>query len=93
MSLLTGEPRSSTVRSVDEAVIYEIGKDAFRHIVDARPAIIDELAALMDQRQRATQRRAELHAARQKVSALAHRIRGFLFGPSQGEGEEDAAAE
>jgi CRP-like cAMP-binding protein len=91
MSLLTGEPRSSTVRSVDEAVIYEIGKDAFRHIVEARPAIIDELAALMDQRQRATQRRAELHAARQKVSDLAHRIRGFLFGPSQGEGEEDAA--
>jgi len=82
MSLLTGEPRSSTVRSIDEAVVYEIGRDAFRRVVEARPAIVDDLAALMEQRQRANERRAEVHVARQRVTDLSHRIRGFLFGRS-----------
>jgi CRP-like cAMP-binding protein len=90
MSLLTGESRSSTVRSVDDAVVYEIGKDAFRHVLETRPAIIDELAALMEQRQRASQRRAELQVAKQKVSDLSQRIRGFLFGRSPAADEEAA---
>jgi len=90
MSLLTGEPRGSTVRSIDEAVVYEIGKDAFQRIVAARPAIVDDLAALMEQRQRASQRRAEMHVAKQKVSDLSQRIRGFLFGAALKPGELSA---
>jgi CRP-like cAMP-binding protein len=90
MSLLTGEPRGSTVRSVDDAVVYEIGKDAFRPVLEARPAIIDELAALMQQRERENQRRAEVRVARKKVADLSQRIRGFLFGRGSQVDEEAA---
>lgn len=79
MSLLTGAPRGSTVRAVDEASVYEIGRDAFRRVAAGRPALVDELAALMAERQRTNERRAEMHVARQKVTELAQRIRRFLF--------------
>ena len=75
-------PELVTCRSVEEAVVYEIGKDAFRAVAEARPAIIDDLATLMEKRQRASLRRAELQVAKQKVSDLSQRIRGFLFGRS-----------
>ncbi|MCW5893477.1 MAG: cyclic nucleotide-binding domain-containing protein [bacterium] len=88
MSLLTGEPRGSTVRSVDEAIVYEIGTDAFRAVVAARPGIVDDLAALMAARERASERQAERRAAGRKVAHLSRRIRGFLLGRRAGAAPE-----
>ena len=38
MSLLTGQPRSATVRALDGAVIYEIGPRQYEPILAARPS-------------------------------------------------------
>jgi hypothetical protein len=50
MSLLTGEPRGATVRAVDGAVVYEIGAESYRPLVQANPHWVDELAAVMEDR-------------------------------------------
>jgi CRP-like cAMP-binding protein len=60
MSLLTGEPRSATVRAADAALVYEIGWRQYEPLLRAHPEWIDELAAIMEQRLR--ERRASLAA-------------------------------
>ena len=44
MSLLTGEPRSATVRAVDGALVYEVGRRQYEPILAARPELVDALA-------------------------------------------------
>ena len=60
MALLTGEPRSATVRAVDSALVYEIGWRQYAPLLQAHPQWIDELAEMMEQRLR--ERRASLEA-------------------------------
>jgi small-conductance mechanosensitive channel len=43
MSLLTGEPRSATVRAVTDAVVYEITHEDIRPLLEARPSLVDEM--------------------------------------------------
>lgn len=78
MSLLTGAPRSATVRSVEETLVYEIGRQAYLPLVQAHPEWVDELAAVMDARlRRRSVRMAELQSA---GPGLRTRIRRTLFG-------------
>ncbi|HEU5162121.1 MAG TPA: cyclic nucleotide-binding domain-containing protein [Thermoanaerobaculia bacterium] len=79
MSLLTGATRSATVRSVDPAVVYEIGHHQLAPILRKRPSAIDELAAIMEPRLRATEVASQRHGARRKGASLASRIRAFVF--------------
>ena len=51
MSLLTGQPRSSTVLAVSEAVVLEIGRAQLDPILRRRPALAEGLAAIMTARQ------------------------------------------
>jgi len=44
MSLLTGEPRSATVRAVGDVVVDEISADLFRRIGAAHPDAIEKIA-------------------------------------------------
>src|SRR5262249_61135122 len=69
MSLLTGEPRSATVRAVDGAVVYEIGASSYGPVLQAHPELVDVLAELMAQRLR----------DRAGRDAIARRIRRRLF--------------
>ena len=39
MSLLTGAPRSATVRAVDGALVYEVGRLQYEPILAARPVL------------------------------------------------------
>jgi hypothetical protein len=50
MTLLSGEPRSATVRAVDAAVVYEIGREQYEPLLRAHPELLDELAAVMADR-------------------------------------------
>jgi hypothetical protein len=50
MALLTGEPRTATVRSVDETVVYEIGRQQYEPLLLAHPQWRAELTAIMEQR-------------------------------------------
>jgi hypothetical protein len=50
MALLTGEPRTATVRSVGEAVVYEVGREQYEPLLQAHPEWLEELAAIMHRR-------------------------------------------
>ena len=80
MALLTGESRSATVRSVDEAVVYEIGREQYEPLLLAHPEWLDELATVMEQRLvRRGARLAELRTE-QRPQPLLERIRRNFFG-------------
>ncbi len=80
MSLLTGEPRTATVSARGDAVLLEIGADAFSEFITSNPQAIDQLAAA------AAARRQELDATRAAATldiaevrrTLAARIRRFF---------------
>ena len=50
MALLTGEPRSATVRAVSESALYRIDKDAFAEVLAANPRLLREISQLMEAR-------------------------------------------
>lgn len=90
ISLLTGAPRTATVRASDGAVVYEIGKRQYEPILRERPSIIDELAAVMERNlQNIRQARDAYQVAHKpeiekETAALGQRIRSFFFGSSEG---------
>jgi small-conductance mechanosensitive channel/CRP-like cAMP-binding protein len=51
MSLLTGQPRSATVRAGTEAVVYEVDRAHLQPLLERRPDIAEGLAAVMAARQ------------------------------------------
>ena len=51
MSLLTGQPRSSTVLALTEVVVHEIGRAQLDPILRRRPELAEGLAAMMAARQ------------------------------------------
>ncbi len=79
-SLLTGAPRTATVRAVDGAVVYEIGKQQYEPIIQARPALVDELAAIMEGHLRSNRGQQATATGDKKSAAMARRIRRFFFG-------------
>jgi CRP-like cAMP-binding protein len=85
MALLTGEPRSATVKAETDALVYEITKEDIELLLDKRPEIADALSRAMAQR--LLEREAlmqNLPAARQAVevqhfaSQLLHKMRSFF---------------
>lgn len=85
MSLMTGEPRSATVVAVTDTECFRLEKSTFREVLKERPALAEQVAAIL------TRRRAELYAVREGVSAeaklkqmasaetdLLEKIRGFF---------------
>lgn len=50
MSLLTGERRSATVRSVEESLVYEIGRQQYEPLLAAHPEWLEALTTVMDER-------------------------------------------
>ena len=50
MSLLTGEPRSATVRALDGALVYEVGRRQYEPVLAARPELVDALERAMEAR-------------------------------------------
>ncbi|CAN5616708.1 hypothetical protein BH20ACT2_BH20ACT2_17300 [soil metagenome] len=80
MALLTGELRAATVRSVDETVVYEIGRQSYEPLLRAHPEWLDDLATVMEERLvRRRARQAELAAAPAPGGpSLLERIRNFF---------------
>jgi CRP-like cAMP-binding protein len=80
MALLTGEARSATVRSVNETIVYEIGRQQYEPLLLAHPEWLDELATVMEERlDRRMTRIAELDA-KSRPQPLLERIRRNFFG-------------
>jgi CRP-like cAMP-binding protein len=90
ISLLTGAPRSATVRAVDGGAVYEIGRQQYEPIIKERPAIIDELALVMERNLQNIRAHRDAFNAKSKVTldresvAIGRRIRSFFFGSGEG---------
>ncbi len=67
MGLLTGEPRSATVIAASDVLCYRLDKSAFEDIIQARPAIAEEISQIM------AERRSGLDSARQDLDEAARK--------------------
>jgi CRP-like cAMP-binding protein len=76
MSLLTGAPRTATVRALDGAVVYEIGTRQYQPLLHDHPELLDVLTDLMVERLRDRRDRLD---ARDTRASIAKRIRSTLF--------------
>jgi CRP-like cAMP-binding protein len=74
MALITGGPRTATVRSVGEAVIYEIGRQQYAPLLREYPQWLDDLTVVM--RDRIARRPDADHAS--SSPSLRQRIRRAL---------------
>jgi CRP-like cAMP-binding protein len=87
MSLLTGEPRSATVRAVTPLKVVQVGKAALSRIVQEDQRIVERIGEVVARRQVMTiaakeqlsRERASLEVTKQTRS-LIDRIQGFLWG-------------
>ena len=80
ISLLSGARRSATVRALEEAVVYEIGKQQYAPIIQARPALIDELAIIMARHLENIDYQREAHDREKLQASLGQRISRFFLG-------------
>lgn len=81
MSLLTGAPRSATVRaSVAGGVVFEVGKDQYQPLVKARPELADDMAQLMAERSVTNKALAQVSLVEAERANLRQRIRKFFLG-------------
>ncbi len=81
MSLLTGEPRSATVRAMAECVVQEVEADSLRSLLVERPAIAEGLSRVAARRSTETTKppqTAEEHRAEGAAALILHRIRRFF---------------
>jgi Small-conductance mechanosensitive channel len=82
ISLLTGEPRTATVRAVTETTLVEIGKESLAPILREGPTLVQALEATMEERRRQAAdhydaSREQMGKAEQPI-ALAERIARFF---------------
>ncbi len=80
MSLLTGARRSATVRALDGAVVYEIGRQQYAPLLRAHPELLDVLAELMLERLTERRERLDTYDAERERRAIARRIKAALIG-------------
>lgn len=81
MSLLTGDPRTASVRAVGDCTVLEITSDAFREIVLQHPALVDRIGAVVAERRAGIARaRAAVAAvpAAESATSLVARVRRFF---------------
>ncbi len=82
MSLLTGEPRSATVRAATEVVLFEVRKDNLLPLLQERPALASLITEKVAERKlRSERRRAEAsreEPTAQETQTLAGQILGKM---------------
>jgi CRP-like cAMP-binding protein len=79
MSLLTGEPRSATVRALTESLVYEVKADALAPLLASRPAIAEALSEVAANRHNATAAAlAQGHGKASEQASLLKRIQRFF---------------
>ncbi|MEN8161996.1 MAG: cyclic nucleotide-binding domain-containing protein [Myxococcota bacterium] len=87
MSLLTGEPRSATVRALDEVVVYEIEKVAMQEVFEANPETLERIGRTVaewaaENEQKLLDHRLSQQEAAQRaqslIVAMVSRVRAFF---------------
>jgi len=86
MSLLTGSPRTATVRALEDCTLVEVTAEAFRRFVIEKPAVLSVIAAaVMTRRAEIDRRRSETAAAAAPTESETNflgRVRKFLRIPT-----------
>jgi small-conductance mechanosensitive channel/CRP-like cAMP-binding protein len=80
MSLLTGAPRSATVRSITAACVHEIAKADLAPIMARRPALASELAQILATRQAVLAQSGQRADETQSEGSYAERIAAWIGG-------------
>ncbi len=81
MSLLTGEPRSATVRASTDVVAFEVRKADLEPLLRARPELAEQITAKVAERKvRSLQRTAEHAASAEQVEEEAENLAAQLLG-------------
>jgi CRP-like cAMP-binding protein len=80
ISLLTGGRRTATVRALETAVVYEIGKTQFEPIIRARPDIVEGLAVIMERHLRNIREHREDYEVDRETATISRRIKRLFFG-------------
>jgi small-conductance mechanosensitive channel/CRP-like cAMP-binding protein len=86
MSLLTGEPRSATVRADGDCYVMEIGKPVMAEVLRDAPTCLEKLSELLAQRKmetegilkEATRTHEQVLKERQYSATFLHRLRTFF---------------
>jgi CRP-like cAMP-binding protein len=86
MSLLTGEPRSATVRADGDCYVMEIGKPVMAEVLSTAPSCMEQLSQLLAQRKmetegilkEATSADEQALKERQYTANFLHRLRTFF---------------
>src|SRR6266542_3312070 len=86
MSLLTGEPRSATVRADGDCYVMEIGKPVMAEVLSDAPSCMEQLSHLLAQRKMETEgilkeaTRTDEHALKQRQysATFLNRLRAFF---------------
>lgn len=80
MSLLTGEPRSATVRAIEDTEVIKIQKDIFSKILSANSGISEYLGQVLAERQQqlATQRGNDSALAAATPEGFIQKIKSFF---------------
>ncbi|MCP3958740.1 MAG: mechanosensitive ion channel [bacterium] len=83
ISLLTGEPRTATIRAHSDCVLYEITHEVMKRLFDLRPSLVGELTEVMAQRKlndlMAREKLSHRDAEEEKAS-IANQILGKIKG-------------
>ncbi len=78
ISVLTGEPRSATVRSIDGAIVYEVGRRQYGPILAGRPELVDALTRSMVQRLKFQDETLGRYDAERKRLEITRRLRRLV---------------
>jgi small-conductance mechanosensitive channel len=83
MGLMTGEPRTATVRAATSATLMVIGKDAFHDTIAPVPGIVEKLSTLLAERQAelesaAESRRPSIEIIQDRSKRLISQIKSFF---------------
>ncbi len=84
MSLLTGEKRTATVRSVEECELVAVGKEAFHRVFGLHPELMQRISVELAEREKQldelaqTDRVTQVDAADERSAELLKRIRDFF---------------
>ena len=81
MSMLTGEPRTASVKALDDTTVLEISASAFRNLAAAHPRLLDHISAIVTSRRGGLEEAkaaAALHAAPEAKDTFLARMRRFL---------------
>jgi small-conductance mechanosensitive channel len=80
MSLLTGAPRTATVRAVTESTVIEVTKTAIEPILTARAELLETMSAVLAERQMQNQRAGKTAKAPVEIEEEGRNLARHLLG-------------